>query len=109
MSDERLAEIKARVEAATPGPWERNNLAGRPEREVFAGDYLIGDFGVGGWKDDEGADRVEINADFIAHARQDIPGLLAEVQRLREHVASLEQGYKDSRERIREMESGVMF
>ena len=109
MTDERLAEIKARADAATPGPWERNNLAGRPEREVFAGDELIGDFGVGGWEDDEGADRVEINAEFIAHARQDIPDLLAEVERLREHVATLEHAYKDSRERIREMEQGVMF
>jgi hypothetical protein len=35
--------------------------------------------------------------------------LIAEVGRLREHVASLEHAYKDSRERIRELESGVMF
>lgn len=109
MTNERLAVIKARAEAATPGPWERNHLAGRPEREVFAGNDLIGDFGVGGWEDDKGADRVESNANFIANARQDIPELIAEVERLREHIASLEHAYKDSRERIREMESGVVF
>ena len=35
-----------------------------------------------------------------------IPELIAEVERLREHVATLEHAYKDSRERIREMEQG---
>jgi len=39
----------------------------------------------------------------------EITDLKLDNAKLREHVASLEQGYKDSRERIREMESGVMF
>lgn len=54
MTQQRLAEIEARCEAATPGPW-------KPKRDFLSWDC---------------------NAAFIAHARQDIPALLAEVERL---------------------------
>ena len=100
MSNERLAEIKARVEAATPGPWFVNMtkvwawkgaLRGVDDRKMFL------------------TEASPANAYFIANARTAIPELIAEVERLREHVASLEHAYKDSRERIRELESGVMF
>lgn len=64
--DAKLAEIKARCEAATPGPW-------------YADGWAL-------WDDDHG-EFVELHdtdpdAQFIAHARSDIPALLAEAERL---------------------------
>lgn len=111
MTPERLAEIKSRAEAATPGPWE----AELQEVEV---DHDGTEYPYTGawvpracpWEDGDGYVHMDdANAEFIANARQDIPDLLAEVERLREHVATLEHGNKDSRDRIRELESGVMF
>lgn len=71
MSD-RLDEIQARVEAATLGSWERDQLYG--EGFVFGG------------PGDDAAKICEAfcsaDADFIAHAREDVPYLLAEVKRL---------------------------
>lgn len=76
MSDDRLAEIEAREAAATPGPWHRLDFAhdandvwiGPSFRNVIA--QVV--------PDDASAD-----AAFIAHAREDVPWLLAEVRRLR--------------------------
>lgn len=81
MNVKELAEIKARAEAATPGPWSDR--------------YVIGDEG-GGPKhrvtfrllsgltgDITGHCRRTPDAAFIAHAREDVPALVAEVERLR--------------------------
>jgi hypothetical protein len=71
MSDEELNAISARCEAATSAPWE-SFIEGR--------DHLGGnDFIRTGGLDDNSPD-IELNGaskadqDFIAHARQDIPG-----------------------------------
>ena len=76
---DRLDEIRARAEAATPGPWaaEREDdyewivVGGTYEPDCR---YVIADCGF---------DSPQSNATFIAHAREDIPYLLAEVERLR--------------------------
>jgi hypothetical protein len=67
-----LDAIRARAEAATPGPWERSGSlvqAGRRARRARVGQT----WGLA-WKQD---------AEFIAHAREDVPALLDEVERLR--------------------------
>ena len=84
MSDERISEIKARVDAATEGPWEFwSNVGlqctdhGRPIGKP------LGPFHQGVKID--GANRtstMEPDSVFIAHAREDIPYLLAEIERL---------------------------
>ena len=77
---DRLDEIRARAEAATPGPW----------RELDAAYGMI--------VHDTGPDSAQIvvladhrfggpDSTFIAHAREDIPYLLAEVERLRMAMA----------------------
>lgn len=73
----RLAEIEARVKAATEGPWEYGK---RPDGSVWlsTGNPERGQHYQGDW---EGFDA---DAAFIAHARTDVPYLLAEVKRLRE-------------------------
>ena len=81
MTDEKLAEIKARCDAASPGPWV--------DAITDAGDLIITVNGagcmpfiyLGDMENTESDDHN--NATFIAHARTDIPDLLAEVERLR--------------------------
>lgn len=89
MTPERLAEIRARAEAATEGPW---TWASRmtvdtdawavfdPQDRPLASNH-------DGWSPD---------AIFIAHARTDIPALLAEVERLREGHAWLMNQWNDA-------------
>lgn len=92
LSDERLAEIRERADKATKGPWEFSD--GKSKRcDAFNRNYLRGgDSAIV-------IDAVDISYDytdsenflviepedqaFIAHARQDIPDLLAEIERLK--------------------------
>ncbi|HEX6682270.1 MAG TPA: hypothetical protein VF062_05720 [Candidatus Limnocylindrales bacterium] len=101
MDADELAEIEERAEAATPGPWYAHfidddhfaNLVAvstKPESVrighsdtvaatliQFPARYV-----------DIADERWDENAYFIAHARQDIPRLLAEVRRLRKLLES---------------------
>lgn len=72
---DRLSEIRPRCEAATPGPWVRTGtkaqlVDSRPEEK-----YGIRSIAVEIWSD------IEANAEFIAHAREDIPNLLDRTER----------------------------
>ena len=82
MTDEQLQAIKARCEAATPGTWETNRLTYIDnDVEVNAGKrrYPIALCYSTGPRDMSQV----FNADFIAAAREDVPALIAEVERLR--------------------------
>jgi hypothetical protein len=95
VTPEELAEIEARAEAATPGPWELemawNSL---PYGEEVAGywDWYLhidGDTIIGGQEaDKDPSDDLKL----IKEARQDIPKLIAEVRRLQEELEE-EQRY----------------
>ncbi len=84
LTDRDLDQIHARCVAATPGPWRYM----REGRDHTSGDSFI----MTGTADDRHAD-LYINADgepatdadweFVANARQDLPRLLDEVERLR--------------------------
>lgn len=69
LPDEQLDEIEKRANAATEGPWadEGSLIEGRDR--VVAGAYTLS--------------AAATDAAFIAHAREDIPTLLAEVRRFR--------------------------
>lgn len=140
--EKRLAEIRERVEKATPGPWNVGFL----DDEMFMNAVVIqtrpfdlrkksistSDGGVhkyenrrpGRWRHDlsdeelesiigctllqaghhrigEGTELWDENADFIAHAREDVPWLLAEVERLQE-VAKEMIEQKTENARLRE-------
>ncbi len=77
MTNEELAAIGHRVAAAAPGPWSTNSS------EMYRGRCY-----VEGLDDDAGA-LLDADAQFIAHARSDVPALLAEIDRLRGEVARL--------------------
>ena len=93
MSD-RLKEIAERAEKATPGPWEY--YGGRsidtPPIHADEANYGIPDEGFeGGYQfycsADDGAWRYA-DGEFIAHAREDIPFLLAEIERLKQALTA---------------------
>ncbi len=69
----RLAAIKARCEAATPGPWKDEYA----ELEGFAS--ILRHDGTD-WH--QVCDADQHDRPFIAHARSDVPWLLAEIERL---------------------------
>jgi hypothetical protein len=82
-----LEAIAARCEAATPGPWEvlsdqlvdtvwLNAATPEDDKPIALFDYRPG-----------GANRA--NADFIAHARQDVPVLLAAMRSMQQRIQDL--------------------
>lgn len=96
MSEIDLDAIRARVDAATEGPWE---VAGFGFVDPASGDgedwidvrsplgIVTGCVFTG---DDRTDDQTEADHGFIAHARTDVPALLAEVDRERERADRLE-------------------
>lgn len=82
MNDAELDAIESCANAATPGPWEA-----RPDGMCVRGpEPPSGERGekiavTGPWGRDP--ERVVLDCEFIARARQDVPALVAEVRRLR--------------------------
>ena len=70
-----IAAIKARADKATAGPWELS------PHSIGKGGWISGEHGS--YTDiviNAGTDRALTNADFIAHARTDIPALIAALE-----------------------------
>ena len=75
LTHQEIAEIRERCDQATPGPWKsfveaREQMSGSDFIQTDGEDIYL----TGGTVADQ---------DFIAHARQDIPKLLAEIERLK--------------------------
>lgn len=73
-------EIIARCNRATPGPW-RSRVEGR-DHTSGSSFIMTGPDGARG-EDIELSGATPDDQDFIAHARQDVPRLVQEIQRLR--------------------------
>ncbi|MBT9258174.1 MAG: hypothetical protein KM310_00245 [Clostridiales bacterium] len=86
---ENLRKIKERCERATPGPWvinlehERQMMSGRRILPAIEGQngVMVAPLLAPRYKN---AYIRRHDAEFIAHARTDVPTLVAEVERLRE-------------------------
>lgn len=78
MSFDRLDEIQARADQATEGPWSRFET-------VMADTFVVGPRGFIREDIVSGPTYERENAEFIAHARTDVPALVAAVRK----VASL--------------------
>jgi hypothetical protein len=88
LSDEELDRIECRVAAATDGPWccyveDQDSAADRKFIELGICNEL------GTCKLIEVTGATVADQDFIANARQDLPGLLQEVRYLRARLQSL--------------------
>lgn len=97
LTDDELAEIRARADKATPGPWTPQSVCSNRSAPG----------GVEPWESKETAglgfdiegpphpilDRYRFengwDAVFIAHARDDVPRLLAEIKQLRQENDAL--------------------
>ena len=82
MKKEQLEEIRKRCEAATPGPWtssrkDIDSYTSNPDEPEYGTQHVVYVY----LQDDEPrfplfGNNARNNAEFIAHARQDIPALL---------------------------------
>ncbi|MBR0813250.1 MULTISPECIES: hypothetical protein [Bradyrhizobium] len=75
LTEEEFKAIKSRCEQTTAGPWK----SFIEKRDKFSGS----DFIQTGGEDIYLTGATEADQDFVAHARQDIPRLIAEIERLR--------------------------
>ena len=97
LSKEQIAEIEAREKAATAGPWVNVDTSGWHQPCIFVGRVPDGEEFQPGFNNviahlsaTVGKLEREIeNADFIAHARADVPALLADNRELRARLKSL--------------------
>ena len=110
MTDEELNEIKSRVEKAVPGPWQYDGM----HYEITAPySHKSGAFGPGDrtgywvivsecrsrpdgpYECDQFGHEFDPTFDFIAHAREDVPALIAEIERLRTGIHDAMQACKN--------------
>lgn len=88
MTDEQLVAIEARAAAATKGPWRNEDDSVEtpiqcPDEDAEGATYRL----VSNNAYDGGiylSAMLPGDAEFVAHARDDVPALCAEVRRLRE-------------------------
>jgi hypothetical protein len=78
LSKSYLNEVKKRYESATPGPW----ISFIEGRDHTSGDSVIVRGEEGSRTDLYLTGATAADQDFIAHAREDIPLLLREIERL---------------------------
>ncbi|HEU4454906.1 MAG TPA: hypothetical protein VFR81_17720 [Longimicrobium sp.] len=83
ITPEELDEIEERCRRASPGPW----ISYIEGRDQSSGSSFIMTGPDGSGEDIEMSGATTDDQDFIAHARQDVPRLLAEVRRLRARLA----------------------
>jgi hypothetical protein len=89
-----LNAIKARAEAATPGPWAAGTDAYaelHPWELSISRQYPLIEMDTNG----QGGH----DAQFIAHAREDVPALIAEVEMLRTIIADVAEKFERNAER----------
>ena len=112
MSDKRLEEIRKRVEAATPGPWEvedyrcdgdwrsTGNVWARNKGHYHPGTKVCGVncHSMSSISDPRDIGEFEGNSAFIAHAREDIPFLLSELAKLQAENATLRRQVEAAKE-----------
>ena len=97
-----LGEIEARVNAATPGPW-KGDTGTRGDCVVWGpnGRFLMNMQAEPHWLEYPGEKRMvsfdvdRRDAEFIAHAREDIPALLAMVREQRAVIAKVAEVIRD--------------
>jgi hypothetical protein len=80
-----LDAIEARAAAATPGPWCTDSWEIYQDSEYQPGiSFWIGETCRADEENDGRAD-----AEFVAHARTDVPAMAAEIRRLRAELAAV--------------------
>lgn len=96
MTEEELQEIEARAQAATEGPWSATLLNDYADQTTIEGARFVNGNEMPNPEDEPERftrEQTQIHADatFIAHARADVPRLVAEVRRLNALCERLER------------------
>jgi hypothetical protein len=90
VTPEELAVIKARAEQATPGPWYAHKCGKCGQVWVEDAELLLLSMNLaahdGGYGEPRPREMWEADQVFVAHARADVPALVAEVERLRQII-----------------------
>ena len=94
MNEQRLQEIKKRADRATTGPWFCSWSTFEEFAKVNIEGFCITD------------ELNDFDAEFIAHARQDVPALIAEVERLRSVIWRISDRYDISINETKEFLAG---
>ena len=103
-----LAAIRERCEKATPGPWQP--LSAVAEGGDMSDEYFIKAQphpAMRGFTKDVAMVEGEPNADFIAHARTDLPALLALADRLEERCAVYKSQVEAGAQRIEAQQQDI--
>lgn len=88
----RLEEIEGREKAASPGPWKAEIWHGNDGGFAAVGPvHLPADGYEDEWEspDDKHGQLAQLDANFMASAREDVPWLIAKVRELEEEVEKL--------------------
>lgn len=104
LTPEELAAIRAREQQATPGPWDaaadddahRVWMLQAGERPATYESHHVWECDHACYPGEPQYEQADADADFIAHARSDIPALLAYVEEL--EAAPWRASYLDMRE-----------
>lgn len=108
LSAAELAEIRAREQAATPGPWHAESIGSGVRHLDRNCDWYAADLPDGyNLPGRQGVDGGQNDGEFIAHARTDVPRLLAEVERWQSFASGLERQNAEQHKRIRDLESQI--
>lgn len=88
MTKEELEAIRKRCEKATPGPWTTERPKKPTNQDEFTKGVAICGFGgnTGVFADPPGGQFPWADAQFVAHAREDIPRLLDYIKELEERT-----------------------
>ncbi len=109
LSPEALAAIKERESKATPGPWVADeavfDITTSPDENGFAEHIVVGHVDKDTWQWESGEDGLYTigrpeNREFVAHSRQDVPTLVAEVERLQKQLSETRKWYGSRYERL---------
>lgn len=95
--EERLEEIRKRVETATPGPWIPKHVKtlygnGEVEHEVRGPDGNVCAIRFRSESSELFGDKQDWDCSFIALAREDVPWLLSEIERLEKSTPPATRG-----------------
>lgn len=80
MTEQEILEIQLRCDATTTGPWV-SYVEGRDH--TSGSDFIMTGVGENRGEDIELTGATDADQDFIAHAKQDIPRLIGEINRLK--------------------------
>lgn len=131
LTEEQIAEIRARAEAATPGPWKLcHHLKSKDHDEschcgyrggIWSGDgeFVVCEMGSSPDVDGDGfvqghstpqcpRDQQLFDAAFIFRARTDIPALLSALEAANKRAAEAEGGRTVRQERIEKLEARLL-